>query len=348
MHTRILCVGDIHIKPGNIHLVDLLESQILGYISEHDINLVVLLGDVLDTFERLHTQAVNRAYQLIDRLRASGPEVYVLVGNHDYINNQQYQTDQHWMNALKQWDKVRIVDKLISSEDGLLCFIPYVPVGRFCEVFETAVTTPILIFAHQEFRGCKMGAITSVDGDIWDRSNPLIISGHIHESQKPQENIWYPGAAIHNSFGDTKAPHLLKIIISDAVVEKTCELPIHLPRKRTLYIRDGEITTAKLEEIVKLLQHKDLDQLRLVYQSTFEQFKNFCKSCTYSELMEHSKLRIVHKSFATSTAVETPTTHDFEELLHARILQKRNELLYSLYALVVSNTEIDPKNILII
>jgi DNA repair exonuclease SbcCD nuclease subunit len=362
MSIRILCIGDIHIKPTTIHLVDLLEVQVLNYISAHDIHLVVLLGDVLNTFEKLHTQAVNRAYQFIDKLRTCGPHIYILVGNHDYINNQQFQTDQHWMNALKQWDKVQIVDQKIYSKDGLLCFVPYVPIGRFSEAVSevggggSSSSNPILIFAHQEFRGCKMGAITSVEGDMWDLSNPMVISGHIHESQKPQKNIWYPGAAIQNCFGTTKDPNLLKIVVSENKTLEFTELPIHLPKKKTIYIREGEMTTDRVHDILKLARRDEIDQVKIVYESTFEQFKQFSKSCIYAELVS-SAIRIVHKfptvtetiiSSSSSSSDFIQSGSDFKQLLHMRILRKKNELLYSVYASIVSNLEIDPKNILIV
>ena len=36
---------------------------------------------------------------------------YILVGNHDLINNQQFLSTNHWMNALKDWPNIFIVDK---------------------------------------------------------------------------------------------------------------------------------------------------------------------------------------------------------------------------------------------
>nr|QBK91072.1 MAG: DNA repair exonuclease [Pithovirus LCPAC202] len=60
-----------------------------------------------------------------------------------------------------------------------------------------------IIFAHQEFRGAKMGAIISEVGDLWPLNGPLVISGHIHDHQKVQENVWYTGTPIQHGFGDT-------------------------------------------------------------------------------------------------------------------------------------------------
>jgi len=61
------------------------------------------------------------------------------------------------------------------------------------------------IFVHQEFQGAKMGHIESKIGDSWPTDAPLVISGHIHEYQRVQNNILYTGTPIQHSFGDD--PH---------------------------------------------------------------------------------------------------------------------------------------------
>lgn len=58
------------------------------------------------------------------------------------------------------------------------------------------------IFAHQEFYGVKIGAIVSENGDKWNKDYPLIISGHIHDYDRPQDNIIYVGTPCQHSFGD--------------------------------------------------------------------------------------------------------------------------------------------------
>ena len=62
----------------------------------------------------------------------------------------------------------------------------------------------LIIFSHQEFSGCKMGAIISIEGDKWSLDYPHIVSGHIHSRQIPQKNIYYPGAAMQHAFGESE------------------------------------------------------------------------------------------------------------------------------------------------
>lgn len=230
---QILFIGDVHIKFNNLKEIEILENKILDL--KENITFIVIAGDVLDTHEKINTQLLNKAYNFIKICRRKAP-VYVLVGNHDYINNQQFLTSNHWMNGLKEWNNIYIVDKPIYYNEGKYLFMPYVPVGRFIEALSPSnvvleegrqPTQPIVdvtdanvefykpksvdiqfdwkkcicIFAHQEMKNCKMGPIQSIEGDEWNLEWPMLISGHIHERQFVQKNVLYPGSVINHSFG---------------------------------------------------------------------------------------------------------------------------------------------------
>ena len=95
---------------------------------------------------------------------------------------------------MKNWKNVIIVDTVTIDiiNNCKISFVPYVQNGMFQKALDTRGTEwedSCCIFAHQEFYGCKMGAIVSEDGDKWDINYPEIISGHIHDVQRPQSNI---------------------------------------------------------------------------------------------------------------------------------------------------------------
>ncbi|MNK93725.1 3',5'-cyclic adenosine monophosphate phosphodiesterase CpdA [compost metagenome] len=58
------------------------------------------------------------------------------------------------------------------------------------------------IFCHQEFRGAKMGAIVSEDGDVWELNKPLAVSGHVHDYDMLQPNLIYTGTPSQHGFAD--------------------------------------------------------------------------------------------------------------------------------------------------
>ena len=192
--VNILFIGDPHIKADNIPESDLLINDIISKIKNIKPDLCIIGGDLMHYHEKLYTIPLNKAYEFVKRCSYEVP-TYVLVGNHDMINNQQFLTENHWMNGMKTWkEDVHIIDKVkhisLKNHNFMLC--PYVYPGRFVEALDTIKEQfnwkdANIIFAHQEFKGCKMGAITSIEGDEWEESNPMVISGHIHNKQKPQQ-----------------------------------------------------------------------------------------------------------------------------------------------------------------
>ena len=85
MPTTVLFIGDPHFQVSNIIEVDLFLEKIINLATIKKPDIIVISGDILHTHERLHTVALNKAYELIDNMRKIS-KTYVLVGNHDYNN----------------------------------------------------------------------------------------------------------------------------------------------------------------------------------------------------------------------------------------------------------------------
>ena len=136
---KILAIGDTHFRVNNIDMISMFIEKLLQATTEIKPDIVVLLGDILHDHERLHTTPMNKAYEMIRSLRDISP-VFVLVGNHDMINHRQFLSDKHWMNAMKEWNNVYIVDKTLhlqffdkNNSRTQISFCPYVAPGRFVE-----------------------------------------------------------------------------------------------------------------------------------------------------------------------------------------------------------------------
>lgn len=199
---NILLIGDPHFKVSNPLESDQFHDEVLKNIKnlEKQIDFIVILGDILDTHEKIHMQPFCRAINFL-KMVATFKRTFVLIGNHDRINNNVYMTDEHPFSSLKDSiDNLIIVDKTYSEEG--FCFVPYVPNGRFAEAIGEKFDETMCFFAHQEFLGCKMGGIISETGDEWDEDFPPVFSGHIHDYQKPQKNIIYTGTPFQHSFSD--------------------------------------------------------------------------------------------------------------------------------------------------
>ena len=136
--TSILCIGDPHFKVSNIDEVNIFIERITKLTEDIKPDAIIMMGDLLDTHEKIHSIPLNKAYEFIDKLRKISI-TYCIVGNHDYYNNSQFLTENHWLNGMKEWKNVVIVDKVILQEINgykyILC--PYVYPGRFKEAMET-------------------------------------------------------------------------------------------------------------------------------------------------------------------------------------------------------------------
>lgn len=195
-----LFVTDLHIKIPTFDQLDGLTNYLKEWFKKNSVSFIVIGGDTLDSHERICLHALKKACEFTSFLMGYG-HVYILVGNHDYINNSQFLSKNHWLNCLEFWPGVTVVDEPMYIDHLNITCVPYTFPGRFnealfkCEKWQESK----VIFAHQEFKGCKMGSITSLHGDEWNSHIP-IISGHIHEKQELENNIYYPGSSLSHSF----------------------------------------------------------------------------------------------------------------------------------------------------
>ena len=336
---KFLFIGDPHIRVENFEAFDKLYMMIERIVREEGIDAIIVAGDVLHYHERLHTLALNRALDfLVDMGRLCW--VMCLVGNHDMINNQQFLTSNHWMKHYKdRLPNVEIIDtvKSFNTRGTKFMCCPYVYPGRFVEALDTCEEMnwreADIIFAHQEFKGCKMGAIVSEIGDEWDESWPQVISGHIHDYQKPQLNIFYPGTPMQHSFGDKGDNIILLVDHKDKLDLK--EIPTDVEKKKTIYSNIEDIA----QVIEKGVKSTESEKIKVAIKGTSEEFKVFKESKEYKQLVK-SGVTIAFKQEARQKPElgpdDTSENTDFHDILNnllektqnATVLQDYKEVFY--------------------
>lgn len=284
---KVLFIGDPHFKVNNNSITDVFVEKCLEHLKKYveeykERFLCVIGGDLLDSHERLHQTPYNKMLEFVKSIKQMC-NVVILVGNHDYENNQQFLTNKHWMNALKEWKNVYIVDKVYEVDN--LFFVPYVPPGRFIEALDTFTDkdwkNARCIFAHQEIRGCNLGVTTSEFGDKWPQDYPLIISGHIHTPHRPQQNVIYPGSIIQHSFGEMNNETGLYFIDFEKTEEdgKFTKISVDIPRMICV-----NTSCEDFEALISNLELKPLQRLKIICTGYEEQFKIIKKSNAYKNL----------------------------------------------------------------
>lgn len=343
---KILAIGDQHFRTENIPEVEMFITKMKDLALIHRPDLIVCLGDMLHTHERVHTLALNKAYEFV-RMLSQIALTYVLVGNHDYIQNQQFLTENHWMNGMKSWPNVVIVDKVIVQEN--LLFLPYVPVGRFEEAIRTEnvnLSEIDCIFCHQEFAGCKMGAILSVEGDKWPAEYPQIVSGHVHSKQRPQPNVYYTGSSLQVAFGESEDNTVALVTVggsfasraseaSEAIeVVQIQELDTGMPKKKIVYM--------SLEDVQDFERDKQAAEVKLTLKGTTEDIKSFKKTAKFQEIVA-SGTKIAFKvteQKERDDIRQDSKVSDFKSILDEIVSASDNPYLLESYELVMHNRDV--------
>ncbi len=353
--TTVLAIGDTHFKTTNIQEVDLFIEAIIKLAIQLKPNLIVILGDVLDTHERLHTIALNKALFFIDQMRKISPTM-VLVGNHDMISNQQFLTTNHWMNSMKEWDNVTVVDTTTQKtiNNHLFTFVPYVYPGRFIEALDYCKNwkESTTIFAHQEFYSCKMGAIISTEGDKWSLSFPQVVSGHIHSNQTIN-NVYYCGSSIQYAENDHNIIPVFTWPNNTSKKYELKEVDLNLPRKKILYKDISDIENINIE--------RTQDKIKLSLTGNQEEFKAFKKTKKYKDLVKDG-IKVVFKNKKINfemdekdenndneTKQESPlevSENDFQDILKRLIINQKDKNLFEIYELIINDKKINATDIM--
>jgi DNA repair exonuclease SbcCD nuclease subunit len=355
MMTKVLFIGDPHFQVGNIQEVDMFLEKIINLATEKSPDIIVIAGDLLHTHERLHTIALNKAYELVDSMRKIS-KTYVLVGNHDATTNTIFLTDNHWMNGMKEWKNTVIVDKVISEiiNNEKFVFVPYVPPGRFEEALKTLRepwNDSSCIFAHQEFAGCKMGAIVSVEGDKWSLHNPLVVSGHIHSRQTPQKNIYYSGSAMQHAFGESEKNIIALLLFEKEKEYQIEEIDLGLPRKKIVYMDVDDVDTYKVPD--------SEDQIKVTVKGDYNEFKALKKTKKYKDMIDKGvkvvfkpkkidqMKKVIENGIEKETVDDIKTNAtDFNSILSSIITEQKNPYLMQSYELIVNGKEMNLDDIL--
>lgn len=344
MPATVIFIGDPHIKTDNIPEVELFIERMINLAEEKHPDIICIGGDILDTHERLHSMAMNKACEFIEHMRNIA-KTYVLVGNHDMYSNGQFLNENHWMNCLKEMHNVVIVDKVVTEtiKGEKFVFCPYVYPGRFVEALNTLKEgwrDASGIFAHQEFAGCKMGAIISVEGDKWPLDYPYVISGHIHSRQIIQDNVYYTGAAMQHAFGESEKNIIAHLTFDGAEYERE-EIDLGLPRKKIVYMDVEDLDTYQAPTTE--------DQIKVTVSGSYDQFKALKKTKKYKKLLDDGvkvvfkpkKIKRKKKDGEATVEEEAPITHgqDFNTILNNIILDQKDPYLSQVFELVVNGKE---------
>jgi DNA repair exonuclease SbcCD nuclease subunit len=136
-----LAIGDPHFSEKHLVVSNKFVDKVLQVAEARRPKFIVVLGDLLDTMNVVKIPPHKLANKFLKGLGLVAP-TYLLVGNHDYINETQFLSDNHIYTpyqGVEAITNVHIVDKPTLIHGGWFQFVacPYVEPGRFMEALQT-------------------------------------------------------------------------------------------------------------------------------------------------------------------------------------------------------------------
>lgn len=223
----------------------------------YGITATFLLGDLTDQKDK-HSSALVNA--LVDGMTELHPPVYVLMGNHDFID-----PANPFFRFLSCVEGLHFVTEPTWVEEHRVALIPHQPdqaaFDRACEIIQPKAKA---VLCHATFDGAiaETGArLTGLRASLVSQMAPqaTLIAGDIHRPQQLACGVTYVGAPYAVRFGDDYTPRVLLIKGG-----KEQNLYFEAPRKWALTVRDED----------DILHNEDLrsgDQVRLTIELAREE-----------------------------------------------------------------------------
>ncbi len=209
----ILLTADLHLddKPQNAYRW-MIFKVLRDKIKHYGVRKLIILGDLTDNKDNHSSILVNRLVEHFIELLSTGCQIYILKGNHDYID-----PDYPYFRFLNNFDRLHYINTPTSEfirfgTDIKFLLIPHTrDPNKDWSMLDLSFCR--YVFLHQTFQGAVASNGVKLDGissNIFKRLECRVYSGDIHVPQKlgPVE---YVGAPYRIHFGDNFQPRMVML-----------------------------------------------------------------------------------------------------------------------------------------
>lgn len=191
-----VAISDVHFNLNTLYTA----SRALITAAQHAERLgvpLVIAGDLNDTKAIIRAEVAN---QLISILKYSACKKFILVGNHDLVNEK---GQEHSLNFLAPYATI-VDDPRVFPELPEVFFIPYQSdTDKLCRILNMPRTEKVYVM-HQGFQGANMGdyAVDKTSISVDQVRHVKVFSGHYHRHQNIG-TVTYIGNPFTVSFGES-------------------------------------------------------------------------------------------------------------------------------------------------
>jgi DNA repair exonuclease SbcCD nuclease subunit len=271
--ARILFIGDPHIRHTHLSEGIALLKWVESVAEEKKPDLIVNLGDTLDTHSIIRSEVLSTVNDHVDRVRDLKIPMVMVLGNHDMHkpNSSRY----HALEVFKGRRDLLVADTIMVV-DGIT-YIPYLPDPSSWPRIATDIAV-----THNTFIGADYGFRLADQGIPVDQVRcDLVVSGHIHKHQTIQ-SVLYPGTPMSTGASDANQVKGLTIIDTNSLDREFIESPFPMWRTLDFYVNgetelnlsEKDIWTVKLigprAEIKAFLESKNVQAIKKTTKVIFK------------------------------------------------------------------------------
>lgn len=238
-------------------------SWLANLIDKEEATDLFILGDLTAKKDNHPSWLVNNLVKQLNEITSLECNIYILMGNHDYIN-----PSMPFFNFLNQIPKINFVTnpQTLAEREGLrIRMVPHC--ADKTRMLELAQWPTDYLFLHETVSGAR-----AINGAKLEGVSPAVIqamkanhviSGHLHTPQKIGQ-VTYCGAPYPINFGDDFEP---RVLLFDNLQIKS--IPYKTIGKR-------KITLSKPEELIKQVEPGDqVDITVKLSKSEFVKWKEY-------------------------------------------------------------------------
>jgi len=205
-------ISDLHIKEEeeDNRLINRAINKFIEYVRDDKIERknkkIFIIGDIVDKKTINHSRYCIKYIKEILIRMSELCDVYIILGNHDYINQEIEKNMINFIDFIKELvniNNIYIVDN-----------IDYY-IGKYCinsiEHYEKEIHEPFKVEELKEqfniflYHGDLDGKLYNKDFSInLFKEYDIVLLGHYHEYYKIADNIAYCGSLIQNNFGESE------------------------------------------------------------------------------------------------------------------------------------------------
>lgn len=232
-------ISDIHFSLSTIDVASIALKDALGTAEKLKVPLI-LCGDTNDTKAIIRAEVANA---LIDCLKAAEVPVYILVGNHDLINEK---GKEHGLKYLAPYAHIISEPTEVMVDHHPVFMVPYQSTP---EAFTEAMRNfkGGIVIMHQGVNGAFMGDYIQDKSAIMpDFEGTKVFSGHYHRHQTVGD-VTYIGNPYSLSFGEANdGPKGYLVINADGSY-----------KQNVLNLRKHHIIDVPAYELKTIVDHRD-------------------------------------------------------------------------------------------